>query len=85
MEGATALVHIQQELETVKAKVTAKEEKVIVTRGETPRKITTIPRETTTTTGIRTRRKLSKETADSGCELGNASAETIALLIIVTK
>jgi len=84
MEGATALVHIQQVPVTAKAKVTAKEEKVIVTRGETPRKITTIPRETTTT-GIKTHQRLSKETADNGCELGNASAETIALLIIVTK
>ena len=81
MEGATALEHIQQEPETVKAKVTAKEEKVIVTREETPRKI--IPRRTTIRTTMHQRS--SKEIADNGCELGNASAETIALLIIVTK
>ena len=81
MEGATALVHIQQAPETAKGKVTAKEEKVIVTRGETPRKI--IPRRTTIRTTMHQRS--SKEIADNGCELGSASAETIALLIIVTK
>ena len=82
MEGATALEHIQQEPVTVKAKVTAKEEKAIVTRGETPRKI--IPRRTTTIR-ITMHQRSSKEIPDNGCELGNASAETIALLIIVTK